>query len=467
MSVRLSALFVWGVLFCRPLAFLILLFFGWMIFDRKIMLVCLVGLIVIPIIYLGYGVEQSDFWGITSGYGVAFLIYFLIYRLAPEEGKGLVYLLVASVVLRMVLIPAFPNLSDDIYRFVWDGRLLLAGYNPFDHLPGWYLEQGVEVPGITEGLFLQLNSPEYFTIYPPVCQGIFTLSSWLFPEDIAGAAICMKIIMVTFEAGSVYLLFRLLRDFGQAQKKALLYAFNPLIIIEITGNLHFEGAMVFFLLLGIYYFHHNKLDRSALAIGFSVASKLLPLIFLPFLIRRLGWQKRIRYFVICGLTVVLLFAPLLGSAFFSGFGSSLNLYFQKFEFNASVYYLLRELGLLITGYNQIAVLGPLLALGTLSSVLILAYRERALTMDSLLKHCLFAITIYLLFTPTVHPWYVTLPLILCLFTDFRYPVVWSGLIVLTYINYSYGAYFEQLWIVGLEYGLLMAWAWGMDGRSKG
>jgi hypothetical protein len=84
---------------------------------------------------------------------------------------------------------------------------------------------------------------------------------------------------------------------------------------------------------------------------------------------------------------------------------------------------------------------------------ILGFVLPLLTLPTML---LFAITWYLFFTTTVHPWYLTLPLVLCVFGRFRYPVLWSGLVMLTYVNYGFGAYREVLWVVGLEYALVFA-----------
>lgn len=410
----------------------------------------IVGLLMAALVYgLGFYARQNDFWSIICFYGPLFLIYVGILKWSKPE--HLFPFLGIAIVLRLLLVFGFPNLSDDIYRFVWDGRLLINGWNPFDHLPSYYIEQNIAVPGITEALYRELNSPNYFTIYPPVAQAVFAGACWLFPNSLTGSALVMKFFLFACEIGNIILLFKILGHFQLSQKNALIYALNPLIIIEITGNLHFEGAMIFFLLLAYWWLIKTRLSLSAIAIAFSIASKLLPLIFLPFLIRRLGLRKSIRYFLIVGLTLAALFIPLFSGPFLENFGSSLDLYFRKFEFNASIYYLLRWVGFQIKGYNWIQTVGPLLALGTLSGVLYMAYTEKANSWLKWPEKMLFAICLYLFFTTTVHPWYASLPIVLCTFTCFRFPVLWSGLIFLTYINYSYEPYWENLWVVGVEY----------------
>lgn len=404
---------------------------------------------------IGFHSNQSNFDSIIQFYLPLFLVYLGVIRWAgPEQVLPFLYL---SGLLRLILVFAFPSLSDDVYRFIWDGRLLINGWNPFDHLPAYYLEQNISVPGLTQALYQELNSPNYFTIYPPVAQAVFALACWLFPASIPGSALVMKLFLFCCEMGSLVLLWKLVRHFQLPQKNVLLYALNPLIIVEITGNLHFEGAMIFFLLLAYWWLIKQRYTFSAIAIALSVASKLLPLIFLPFLIRRLGWTRSVRYFLTVGLTLALLFAPLFSGLFLENFGNSLDLYFRKFEFNASIYYLARWIGYQTIGWNMIQTYGPLLALGTFLGILLMALLEKKADWFTWPCSMLFAICLYLLFTTTVHPWYASLPIVLCLFTRFRFPILWSGMIFLTYVNYSYEPYWENLWVVGVEYSAVIGY----------
>ncbi|MFT5385682.1 MAG: alpha-1,6-mannosyltransferase, partial [Saprospiraceae bacterium] len=211
------------------------------------------------------------------------------------------------------------------------------------------------------------------------------------------------------------------------------------------------GAMIFFLLLAIWLLVKKRNNLSAVVFALSVVSKLLPLMFLPFLIKRLGWKKSLQYFFILGLTLLVCFSPLLNQAFINNFASSLDLYFKKFEFNASFYYLFRWIGTQVRGYNMIQILGPILGLTVLATIIYRTYTEKKVSYKNIFSAFLFAICTYLFLATTVHPWYVAMPLVLCIFTRFRFPVIWSALIMLTYINYSYPEYFENLWVVGIEY----------------
>lgn len=417
-------------------------------------------LLAIPLILLtvglGYFVQQSDFIPIISQYGFFFFLYILIFKYANNK-KDIAFFIGVGILLRFILVFALPNLSDDIYRFIWDGRLIVNGHNPFDHLPSYYIEHNISIPGINKALFKELNSPEYFTIYPPVAQGVFAISCWLFPKSILASSISMKLFLFFCEIGSLFFIKKLLTSFRLPSKNILLYALNPLIIIELCGNLHFEAAMIFFLLGAVFFLVQKKNSISAISMALSVASKLLPLMFLSFLIKRLGWKKSFQYFSITGFVIVLLFFPLLSGTFFNNFGASLDLYFQKFEFNASIYFAIRWVGYQVIGYNWIQSAGPALALTVLLGISLATLFEKGYNLANLFEKMLLAICLYLSLATIVHPWYVSLPVVLCLFTSFRFPILWSGLIFLTYINYSYEEYYENLFIVAIEYVLVFSY----------
>lgn len=439
--------------------------------------------LLLAIAYLGLLVGQSDFYPLIGIYSFLFLSYLAIYRWSSPESLGFWWTI--GITMRLILVFCLPLLSDDVYRFIWDGQLVIHGYNPFHYLPSTLMEEGPIIPGLTQELYEALNSPNYYTIYPPIAQATFAIATWLFPTSTYGAAVVMKAFLFLFEIGSLWLIIRLLIHWQMPLKNSLLYALNPLIIIEVCGNLHYEGAMVFFLLLGIWLIVTGRFYSSAAMLAFSVASKLLPLMFFPFWVRRLGRRegekevkrrsderayqrvknqvqllgqinikKNILYFGFAFIVLAAVFSPLLNGVFIQNFGNSIGLYFQKFEFNASIYYLLRWIGFQFVGYNVIATIGPGLALGTLTGIVLLFALERNPDWKTLPLKLLWAICLYLLFTTTVHPWYTSLPIVLCLFTRFRFPIIWSGLIYLTYINYSYETYHENLWIVGIEYSLV-------------
>ncbi|MGB0929438.1 MAG: hypothetical protein ACPGVB_01590 [Chitinophagales bacterium] len=466
--------------------------------KAKLQVYLLLFISLIAYYILAYETLRTEVYQVFALFGVLFLAYGLLYK-SVRDASTYKWLLFASILFRVILLFALPNLSDDFYRFNWDGRLLVNGISPFEALPihfmdGTYL--GIVPDNLTNTLYSQLNSPEYFTIYPPVCQFIFWFSCFFFPNDLYGATVLMKTFLLFFEIGSIYLLYRMVQAFGIAPKKILLYALNPLVIVELTGNLHFEAAMIFFTLLAVRFVlpifspskgeislpdskgdvmffegNNRNIIFSAIAMGLAVSSKLIPLIFLPFFISYLGFRKSILYGGIVGIVTFLGFLPLFTFDILQNLLSSVGLYFQKFEFNASIYYLVRWLGYQQYGYNVIQTAGRNLAILTLVSILLLAFwRSRGARSQgrgvkkihlvetlSLLQNFLFALLIYFAFANIVHPWYVNSLVALCIFTSFRFPILWSGMVVLTYYTYLTDSYTENLYLVALEYIVVYAY----------
>ena len=420
---------------------------------KKLVAAAMALLLAACLLFITYGLERYQSAGLLSAYALAFVAYLALYRMAGEK-QPFWWLIALAVLLRLMLLPAVPSLSDDVYRFIWDGRLLVQGVNPFAYLPVELMEQRLHksLVGIDKTLFQLLNSPEYFTIYPPVNQAIFALTAWLFPDSLYGSTVFIRLWLLLAELGSLYLLFLLLRKMALPVKRWLLYALNPLIILELTGNLHFEALMIFFLLMSLYLLRKEQLVWAAFFFALAVSTKLLPLILLPLYWRRLGTTKAWQFYLMTAAFTLLMFLPLFSYELLAGLSQSVSLYFQKFEFNASVYYIIREIGFVLKGYNIIGSAGRWLAVSTFVGIIIYTLLERK---DRLPSAWMWVWLIYLLLATTVHPWYVAPLLAFSIFSSYRFAVLWSGLIFLSYAGYVTDGFSENLLLTGLEYGLLM------------
>ncbi|MEP7128256.1 MAG: hypothetical protein ABI729_05285 [Chitinophagales bacterium] len=400
-------------------------------------------------------------------------------------------LLAAAIVFRLVFLFSIPALSDDYFRFAWDGFMWTHGENPYTIIPAAYLHESGPQPHYLMELFNSMNSPKYYTVYPPVCQFIFGISAQLFPSDLLGAVIMMRIFCIAAEIGTIILLLKILTHFNLPRRNVLLYALNPLVIMEGSSSLHFEVIMIFFLLLAIYLLiqasHHikpveepfsffspkqtsqatkeqsknsahqpspaasRKLIYSALSFSAAISVKLIPLLFLPFLIRRLKWKNSLLYFFVTGSFFILLLLPFLNQQLLTQWGSSLQLYFQHFEFNASIYYVVRWMGFQFVHYDIVRQAGPLLAIITFISVLFLAVKEKETSWKYFFHTIQWSLTIYLLLATTVHPWYIVTLVMCSVITGYKYPLVWSLFIALSYATYQTIPYQENLALVAIEY----------------
>lgn len=406
-----------------------------------------------------YDLVRSDFLKLFLLYAA---LFFTTWKLIQLENNF--WLLAgAALVFRLIFIVALPNLSQDYYRFIWDGRMILEGWNPYLYLPENLIAEGsapiAQARELYEGMG-SLSAGNY-TNYPPLNQLIFAISSFLAGKSILGTVIWLRIAIIAADLGVLFFGKRLLEKLNLPVNQIFWYILNPLVIIELTGDLHFEGVMVFFLVLALYLLSKQKWILSAVAFAGSVLLKLIPLLFLPLMFRyflknrdnanNYGLPKLIGYYLIVGLVVIAGFAPFVSTEFISNFSTSIGLWFQKFEFNASIYYLIRWVGFQVKGYNIIETAGKWLPVFIILILAGLSLFRRNDSLQRLISTMLLGISVYLFLSTTVHPWYLVTPLFLAIFTRYRFAIIWSFMVIFSYYTYSNTQFQENLWLIALEY----------------
>lgn len=415
-------------------------------------------ILVTSIVYIviTYYTTQNNFLQLSVLYGFLFLTYLIILKYGTDF-LDLKHLLILAVLFRILLFGLEPNLSEDYFRFIWDGKILAKGYNPYLYLPKDIISDHDirQIPLIHE-VYAGISelSKNNYTCYPPLNQFIFAFSSLICPHSIAGQIKVLRVIILLAEAGTLYFGVKILKQLNLNVSNILIYAFNPLVIIELTGNLHFEAVMIFLIVLSLYLLRGKSFFYSALAMATAASIKLIPLMFLPLLYRRLRFKSAIQYYLITGFAFLVLFLPFFSYELVSKFSSSVGLYFQNFEFNASIYYIIREIGYYVKGYNIIHVAGLAMGLATFVFVVLLSFRKQNNNREGVYLSMLFALTIYYFLATTVHPWYITTILILSCFSKYRYALVWTLSIIVSYELYSIEGNIENLWLILGEYLLV-------------
>ena len=408
------------------------------------------ALSIILYVLIGYYTDRSDSIYLLSTWSLLFIGYFWI--LTRNLVHDHVYLLLSITVLfRLCFISSTPALSDDYFRFIWDGRLFANGYNPFQYLPSQVPEHIFSSSNLTAELLDGLNSPDYYSVYPSVMQYIFGAACYLFPNDIQTSIIFMRAVIIISEVSSCYLIIKLLQHFKQPVSKVLLYALNPLVIIELTGNLHFEAVMIFFLLLFFYLLVSKKHLLAGIVLALSISTKLIPLILLPLLIKRLSPKQFVLLSIVCIATAILLYLPFYDADVLFNMYKSIELYFQHFEFNASVFYVIRAIGFATKGYDIISIAGKVLPIVFILSFVFILLKTKINSSAKLIKTSVLILFIYYALALIVHPWYVSLLLVLGIFTQYRFTILWTALISFTYITYATIPYQENYWVVFTEY----------------
>ena len=424
-----------------------------------------------------YNLERTDFPKILILWSFLFGCFYLLMKSNQISFKNLVGI---SIIFRLVFLFATPNLSQDFYRFIWDGRMILEGLNPYLSLPETFIQhQNLPINNAQElynGMG-NLNGSHY-TNYPPLNQLSFLIAALFSSKSIFGSIIVLRLQIILADIGILYFGKKLLKNLNLPIKNIFWYVLNPFIIIEMTGNLHFEPVMLFFLILGLYKLQQQKWIWAAILIACSVSVKLIPLLFLPlffqwfvknpsyknsntmrwtsFKLKPKNLLKLISfYIIILGFTLIL-FLPFYSSTLTENYSNSVGLWFKNFEFNASFYYLFREIGYSFRGYNEIAIIGKITPIITILFLIIITFFRKNKTEIQLITAMLFGLCFYYFTATTIHPWYLATPLILSIFTKYKFPLVWSFVIILSYQAYSNNPWSENLIFVAIEYSILFS-----------
>lgn len=368
---------------------------------------------------------------------------------------SLAWILVIAIVGRLFFLMLDPALSDDMYRYVWDGNLLTAGNNPYLSLPSDAIHT------VRQGsiLYENMNSPDYYSVYPPVSQFVFGLGSWLAAGSESAAIFITKVIISLVEVVALFLLATMIQWRG-----FILYAWNPIIMVETWGQGHSEGIAVGLLVLGLWALHHRLPIVSLVGVTLAGWVKLYPLLLLPFVLRRTGW----RYLPVPVFVSVLVWLPFVWpiEELISGLrniGQSIRLYSSLFEFNAGIYYSIRWL--------LDDVLRPLVTnmwlghhLGKVMQALFLVWCCWLFWIDRSAKRPLHEIAIWMfggfvLLSAIIHPWYFVLIIaMIALAQSVPWSLLWLAIMSqASYLFYSHDLKFEMVLFVWIGWLVIVLW----------
>src|SRR6185369_407768 len=221
--------------------------------------------------------------------------------LRTSDSRSLLVLgLIFAALFRLSIIFFPPYLSDDIYRYIWDGRVQAAGINPYRYIPA-------EEPLAQlrdENIYPHINRRETVrTIYPPIAQAAFLLIT-RFSESVTW----MKAAMVGFEAIAIWALVALLASFGFARQRVLIYAWHPLAIWEFAGSGHADALAIAFIALALLARRKNAETLTGVLLACATCVKLFPIVLFPAVYLRRSWKMPLAFVA----TILIAYLPYLG-----------------------------------------------------------------------------------------------------------------------------------------------------------
>lgn len=341
------------------------------------------------------------------------------------QQRALWVVLGVAVGARLVLLAADPSLSHDIARYVWEGRIQWAGFNPYAVAPS-----DDALRPLRDATYLRVNHPHVAAVYGPLLQLLFAGLAAL-----PGGVIAFKAAFVVVDLLVVALIVAGLRAQGAHPALALVYAWHPLALLEVAGQGHLEVIPIAALLAAIQLEARGRVRWAAVALGASIGTKYLALLVLPaFVLAGRGARDRatrLAYALAPGLLAAL---PYLGAG--AAGGAGLTTYGRIWRFNdggffaldallqgsgaaaAAVRALPRPLLAAIAGGPVVgdparyatllqAPTKAVVALGVIAVVAWTAWprAEHAAPGAVTRRAAVAAVAVFLLGSPVVHPWY--------------------------------------------------------------
>ncbi len=322
--------------------------------------------------------------------------------------------------------------DDDIHRYVWDGRLQTLGYNPFIVIPSDPTANKLHTADTRT-----LNNPDLPSPYPPGAQLFFRAVTSIHESTLA-----LKIAFVLCAWGIVFLLLDLLRRNENASHLVLVYAWNPLLAIEVAGSGHVDIVGTLFLVLSVAALARRWRTTATVAFVLAVAVKFLPIVLLP-----LYWRRvRIRDAAIAAAVFALLYVPFLEHGRIPT--GSIGAFVQGFRFNGPIF----------AALNRVMAPQLLAGLAVVIGLFIATVLRNQPTMR-LTDTFPWPMAAALLFAPVVFPWYLLWLLPFLASPSTLLIAIWTVAIIPTYVQWHLakinGAWGPlPAWVMWLEYGSL-------------
>lgn len=404
-------------------------------------------------------------------YLLAFAGYVAAIIWVERRGVSMRWVWFAALCFRLVFLLTTPTLSDDVYRYLWDGHVAKNGVSPYAYAIDDPALDHLQIAARTQANNTWMASP-----YLPVAQSLFYVVTALFPLK----PIYFQLVMTLFDLASAWCIAQLLACVGLPRQRLLLYLWHPLVVVEVAHGAHVDAWMILLAMLSVVLTLRrsdasllNAWPLPPLFLALATLTKILPLLLLPVLFWYWDWRQRLTF----ALVSIGLLIPsatragwgLTGELTGRGLFGAIRIYSAQWNFNSGLFRtLLETLGAPAYG-SPAAAAKAIVAVALLVVALLVGWRARRASQSpgdlrTPLRLMAVPFMAYLLLSPTVHPWYA---LFLLAFVPFLPPgpaerrrlwlavLPWlylSGALIFSYVTYIDPQNFaEREWVRQLEW----------------
>ncbi len=340
----------------------------------------------------------------------------------------------AALLFGAVLLFAPPLLSDDVYRYLWEGRLWLEGFNPYRFAP-----DDPAVAHLRDDLWANINNKPLTSIYPPLSQFMFVLAQWL-----GGEVWTFKLLALLTHALSVAVVASACTE----RKASLAIALNPLLLSEAALNGHFDILCGVLLLVAAWALSRQRFAQAGVAVCAAVGLKVVGLVVLPL------FARRPRMLVATGLGSVLLLVPLVWSRALVDPGSGTGQFAMRWRGNESVFALVDQLSHALFDSGSAELVARFVVAAVLLGLCALVVYRRIPPWTAI-RALVWAV---LILSPQVHPWYLAWLLPLEVAAGGSAGLVWSAAVLCAYAPLdrwvAEGVWDLPLWLQISEYAVV-------------
>ncbi len=381
-------------------------------------------------------------------FGAVFALYLLslglVWRCGASGATALWVVVVFALAFRILQVWTPVYLSSDVYRYLWDGRVQLAGVNPYRYPPA-----APELAMLHDAtVYPHINRPTAITVYPPATQWLFMLAAVATPQTVPA----WRVLLLLADAVTVLLLLRLLGRLGVPAAAVLAYAWSPLVVFEGIQAGHVDLVTIPVVLLALLWRTRGSSVRAGVALGVAVLMKLHPAIFLLAWWRRGDWRFPAAVVATVGLGY-LPYAATVGAGALGFLPTYVSDPYEDFNLG------LRALVTYPFDLDDPFVRGGAMTLFFVLLAAVLVWIARTNGHDAVgeWRATALAVGAYILLVPTaMHPWYV-LWIVPFLCASPSWAALWfSGVVTLSYVQYMAIPETLPWWAWLCQYGPLYA-----------